>query len=80
MLDAGPEPTYAEKTEYPPPWGLAYLKFSDPLPETHFFIWPNIIKRGAVILNLGLSLHLHPNFAYASNEGSCESAHLLRLA
>ena len=28
----------------------------------------------------GLSLHLHPLFVYASNEGPCESAQMRRFA
>ena len=31
-------------------------------------------------LNIGLSLHLYPNFAYASNKCFGESAHVRRLA
>ena len=31
-------------------------------------------------LNFSLSLHLHPNFMYASREGSGKSVHMHRLA
>ena len=31
-------------------------------------------------LNFGLSLHLNPNFVYASSNGSGESVHMRRLA
>ena len=37
------------------------------------------VSRGARSLKLGLSLHLHPHFGYASREGSGESANLYRL-
>ena len=35
---------------------------------------------GVKFLNSGSSLHLHPYYAYANNEGSGESAHLRSLA
>ena len=37
------------------------------------------VSSDAIGLNLGPSLHLHPYFVHASNEGSWESAHLRRL-
>ena len=40
----------------------------------------DISRRARAALNLGLSLHLHPYFVYASSQDPGESAHLRQLA
>ena len=43
------------------------------------FLSPVELSSEARGLNFGLSLHLNPNFLYASSEGSGESEHMYRL-